>query len=223
MSGNRKAAESIIFEYMAKLLPGDDSMKKIYTDLFATMDDKAFEQFINDLESGKSRLAIIAPNLAKVKLSVERNLEIGDELGHNFFQRIWMDPKNGTPTYLTNKAYLVVDLPLRRQAQILEKKISIPKNNKSIDELTGQPSGASKGSKISYPETQIMAALDLPKSQIEMIKFRGGDIDAFNAMNNAIDKYGSVSMASLSHLKSEVESTTTLKIFLRCMMLENTL
>lgn len=226
---NRKAAENVILEYMEKLLPSGP-MHQIYTDLFATMDDPAFESFMKSLQDGSARLAVITPNLSKqipninnAKLTMENNFAIAKELNHDFFQRIWMDPGNGVPRYLTNKKYMVVELPLRRQAQLLEKKIGIPKDNKSIDELTGQPSGASKGSKISYPETQIMAALDLPASQEEMLKYRGGDIKGFDAMNTMIDRNGSVSMKSIEHLGTQVESTKTLSIFLNCMHLSNSL
>jgi hypothetical protein len=230
MMANRQAAEGVILEYMEKLLPGGP-MHQIYTELFATMDDPAFDSFMKSLQDGSARLAVITPNLGrsataeqkKVRLKMETNFAIAKELGHDFFQRIWMDPGNGVPRYLTNKKYMVVELPLRRQAQLLEKKIGIPKDNKSIDELTGQPSGASKGSKISYPETQIMAALDLPASQEEMLKYRGGDVKGFDAMNTMIDRNGSVSMKSIEHLGTKVESTKTLSIFLSCMHLSNTL
>jgi hypothetical protein len=110
-----------------------------------------------------------------------------------------------------------------RQAQHLEKKIRIPNNNRSIDELSGQPSGASKGSKISYPEVQILAALNLPHSLTEKLKYRGGDVRAFDAMNDAIDKQGAVSMKAIEHLAGKVESTRTFGTFLRCMHLDNPL
>ena len=178
MASNRKAAEDFIIEMINKILP-DGTNATIYRDLFASMDDKKFDDFMASIESGNSRLAIITPNLAKEKLTVERNLELAKELGHNFFERIWMDSGDDTPRYLTTMPYLIVDLPLRRQAQLLVKKISIPEDNKSIDDFTGQPTGKSKGSKISYPETQILAALNLEQTLTELLKFRGGDSGAF--------------------------------------------
>jgi hypothetical protein len=112
--------------------------------------------------------------------------------------------------------------PLRRQAQLLVKKISIPEDNKSINDLTGQPSstGKSRGSKISYPETQIMAALNLDNSLIEMLKYRGGDQKGFIAMNKSISQTGGVSLDALSKLGTRVKSTDTLRTFLTCMHFE---
>lgn len=222
MAGNRAAAQAVILENIENLVPGGPTTQ-IYRDLFAAMSDEQFHEFIEDIGSDRKRLALIVPNMAKSGISIERNFTLAEKLGHDFFQRIWMSPGKDIPTYLTPKRYLVLDVQLRRQAQHLEKKIRIPNNNRSIDELTGQPSGASKGSKISYPEVQILASLNLPESLTEKLKYRGGDIRAFDAMNDAIDKQGAVSMKSIEHLSGKVESTRTFATFLRCMHLENTL
>lgn len=212
----------MILEYVEKLLPGSTNTQ-MYRDLFASQDDKAFDEFMKALEDGTSRLAIVAANLSEHKLSIDRNLALADELGHNFFERIWIDGGNEVPPYLSPIPYLIVDLPLRRQAQLLVKKISIPEDNQSVDDFTGQPTGKSKGSKISYPETQIMAALDLNANLTELLKFRGGDVKGFDAMNNVISKTGGVSMKQIEALGTKVKSTETLSTFLTCMHLENTL
>jgi hypothetical protein len=219
---NRAAAESLILKYIDEIAPGGENVK-LYTDLFASMDDTLFEQFMIDLDTGKKRLAVISPNFSKNGLNTERNLKIAKELGHNFFQRVWMPAKNGLPAYLTPIPYLVVDLPLRRQAQLLEKKISIPEDNNSIDNFTGQPTGKSKGSKISYPELQVLAAMGLSDSVTEMIKYRGGDEKGFNAMNTTISRTGGVSLKAIEPFSGNVKSTDTLKAMLNGMHIQNTL
>lgn len=224
MLGNRKAATAVILEYIEKLIPGSQNTQ-IYRDLFAAMDDKQFDDFMKKIESGENRLAVITPNLAKEKITIERNLALARELGHEFFERIWLDGGNEVPPYLSYDKYLIVDLPLRRQAQLLVKKISIPQDNKSIDDLTGQPTagGKSRGSKLSYPEIQIMAALELDQNIIEMIKYRGGDVKGFDAMNNSIAKTGGVSLKSIEALGTKVKSTQTLSTYFTAMHLSNTL
>jgi hypothetical protein len=221
MSVKRKETEAFILKYIDKILP-DKKNVAIYEQLFASMNDKQFDDFMKSLRDGTIRLAIISPNLSDVKLSVERNLEIAKELGHNFFERIWMHSDNEVPPYLSTVKYLIVDLPLRRQAQLLVKKISIPEDNKSIDDLTGQPTGKSKGSKISYPETQILAALNLEESLTELLKYRGGDIGGFNAMNKSIGDTGGVSMKGIEHLATGVTSSATLRTLLTSMHLQTT-
>jgi hypothetical protein len=219
---NRKAAEEVIYKFINKLLPSSPNVA-MYKELFAGMSDKQFDDFMKKLEDGSSRLAVVSPNFSEPKLTVERNLDLADELGHQFFERIWMDGGEDAPMYLSPIPYLIVDLPLRRQAQLLVKKISIPEDNKSIDDFSGQPTGKSKGSRISYPEIQVLASLGLDESLVEMIKFRGGDVKGFDAMNNAISKTGGVSLQAIEPLSSKVQSTVTLSTLLTCMHLSNTL
>jgi hypothetical protein len=109
MAGNRAAAEAIILEYIEKIVPNGPSTQ-IYRDLFADMDDTKFDIFMEEVGTGRKRLVLIAPNLSKTKLSIERNIELAEELGHDFFQRIWMSPGKDLPTYLTPKKYLVIDV-----------------------------------------------------------------------------------------------------------------
>lgn len=219
---NRKETESFILKYIEKICPGGENAK-IYIDLFADMDDQEFEKFILDLEQGKGKLAIISPNFGKSKLNTQRNLNLAKELGFSFFQRLIIEGTGETPTYLTPIPYMVLDLPLRRQAQVLIKKISIPENNKTIDDFTGQPTGKSKGSRISYPETQVMAAMGLDSCLVEMLKYRGGDAGGFNAMNKMISKSGGVSLKGIEPYATGVTSTRTMKTYLTAIHLDNTL
>jgi len=222
MAGNRTAAQNVILENIEKLLPGSANTQ-MYKDLFASMSDKEFDSFMTQIKEGSACLAVIAPNLSETKLSVERNLDLAEELGHQFFERVWIDPGNGEAPYLSQVPYLVVDLPLRRQAQLHVKKVSIPEDTRSIDDYTGQPTGKSKGSKVSYPEIQILAAHGLDRSLEELLKFRGGDVKGFDAMNTAIARTGGVSMDSIRALGTTVRSTQTLSTLLKAMHLENTL
>lgn len=219
--GNRKAAQAVILKYIEALLPGSENTA-IYEKLFADMNDKQFDDFMGKLDRGEIRLTVIAPNMGKVSLNTERNLKLAKELGHQFFERLWLtDPITGK-LYLSPVKYLVVDLPLRRQAQLLAKKISIPEHNKSVDDYTGQPTGASQGSKLSYPELQILAAAGLDNCIVEMIKPRGGDTKAFDFMNRQISQTGGASLKSIEALGTNVRSTETLSTWLTAAHLKNT-
>lgn len=222
MAKNRKAAEAFILEYIDKLLPGSPN-KAQYEAFFKSMSDSEFDQYMSDLASGAKFLTIKAPNYSRPALSVRRNLDIAKELGHHFFQRIWIGPKGDMPAYLTPIEYLIVDLPLKRMSQTLKKKISIPDSNKVIDATSGQPTGDSGRARISYPEMQIMAAMGMDHCVTELIKYRGGDLKGFNAMNAMISRMGSANQSTLSHFASGVESTRTLKTFLTAAHLKNTL
>lgn len=221
MAKNRDAFISTILEGIEKIIPNSPNVE-MYKTMFDKMSDEEIEQFVEDLKTRKRRISIIVPNNAKYKLNVKRNLDLAKEWNHSFFERIYMDPGNGLPKYLTPKKYLVMLLPIKRQAQHLVKKISIPEDNKTIDDLSGQPTGPSKGSKISYPETQILTALNLDNSLLELLKFRGGDIKGFDALNTSISRTGGVSLKAIEKLGTQVKSTVTLSTLLTGMHLENT-
>lgn len=222
MVGKRKQAEQVLLTMIEELAPGSPNTQ-MYRDMLAGMSDEQFDEFIKGLKSGDKFLVIQQHNLDKKYISVERNLKLARKWGHEFFEKIWLDPKNGAPRYLSNERYLIIRLTLRRLAQILQKKISIPENNRSIDLLTGQPTGASKGSKISYSELQILQARDLPNTITELIKYRGGDLIGFAAMNDQIHKTGGASIDSLSKLGTETKSNVVLHTYLTSMHLESTL
>lgn len=219
---NRKKAEEFILKYIDKLLPGSPNAD-MYRDLFKGMSDAEFDKWMKNLNNGTEQLCLVAPNMQKYRLDITRNLEIAKELGHNFFKRIWLQPKDGSPAYLTPKAHLVYKLPIRRQAQLLIKKISIPKDNNTVDVLTGQPTGDSKGGKISYMELQILSAQGLDKSIRELVKIRGGDEKGFHAFNTLIGRHGSVSQAEIAPYEGKAKSTETLHALLTAAHLENTL
>lgn len=222
MTTNRKQTEAFIIKYVEKIAPGIGN-KEIYEKFFKMLNDKQFEDFIDLLATEKARLAIFVPNSKANVVSVENNLEIAKELGHEFFTRLHISNKEGVPDHLTSVKHMVMDLPVRRASQLVSKKIKIPKNNKIIDNLSGQPTGTSKGAKISYPELLILAAMGLDNSIEELISVRGGDNKAFLAYSSFVDKYGKVSLKGLEPFRSVVKSTATFKTFLTSMHIKSTL
>ena len=216
--GDRKAATQFILKHVEALFPGSKN-KAIYQARFEKMSDRQFDEFMQRLKSGEEVLSLIAPNLFEKKLTIENNFKVAKEIGHEFFQRLRLTDHITGKTYITPLKYLVIDLPLRRQQQMLVKKISIPEDNRHIDELSGQPTGPSKGARISFPELQILFAQNMDKSLTELIKLRGGDEKAFRAMNNAVIETGGVSIDRIVAAGTKVKSTQTLATLLRAMHL----
>lgn len=219
---NRKAATEFIATYLEKILPGGGNGELITNQLNA-LSDEAFDNYMQALESGDEIIPLVAPILNDNKIDVQRNIAIGRELGHEFFERIWWYDENTSMSYLTNEKYLIIDLPLRRQIQMLSKKISIPDDNKHVDELSGQPSGVSDAAKISFPEMQCLHAQGLDRAIEELIKYRGGDEKGFNAMNRSIINAGGVSLDAISAFAGKVRSTETVATYLKAMHLDNNL
>ncbi len=218
----RKAVEEFIITYINKLIP-NKSNEEIYKKFFSSLDDNKFKEFIQDLKNGTKFLIVFDPNFSKNGLDLKNNLKIGKELGIKFFQKIWFPATKESPKYLTPIPYMVIDLPVRRQSQLLSKKMSVPEDNNVVDLFTGQPAGESKGAKISYPELQVITAMGLDNSAIELIKMRGGDVNGYRALNMSLKKLGHVDLNVINQYSSGVESTRLLRTLLTGCHLKNNL
>ncbi|MNC31219.1 hypothetical protein D3C75_795330 [compost metagenome] len=107
---------------------------------------------------------------------------------------------------------------------MLAKKRSIPGSNHVVDERSGQASGDSKGSRLSGPEIQVNVSKGLNTAVLELVKFRGGDAEAYNQMNRQIMETGEASLTSImAETPSIVKSNKTLSVYLSSMMLRNNL
>jgi len=218
---NRKAAMEELLKFVELILPGSENTK-IYNETLGKLSDPEFAEYMHKLASGEECLSLVSANNESPKLSLARNLQVAKKLDYSFFQRLWLtDPHTGT-VYLTPIPYMVIDVPLRRQAQRLDKKVSIPHDNFHTDVMTGQATGPSKGASLSFPELQVLYAQGLESTIEELIKFRGGDEVAYRAMNKAIVNQGSVHLDSVRG-NSRVKSTETLSTFLKAAHLDNNL
>lgn len=217
----RAAVTAFILEQIDKLAPGGENRKDYETFLNA-LSDQEFDQYMHDLRDGKKWLTVTVPHQGS-KVSTVNSIKVMEALGHDIFQQIWIGPKENEPVYLTPIEYLIMDTPIRRQSQHLAKKRSIPEHSKTIDQLSGQVTGPSKGAKISSHELQILAAMNMDNSLVELIKFRGGDRGGYNAFNAMITRYGAANLKTLNNFSTGVESTKTLKTFLLAAHLGSTL
>lgn len=218
--GNRKAFTKIVIENVSKMIPGSDYVKVLEEQL-NSLSDEQFEAYVKYLETSGDSVPVVIPNMSETKIDIDRNIALGKELGYEFFQHLVLtDPVSGL-TYRTPIKYLVLTLPFRRQQQLLEEKASIPESNRQINDLTGQPTGASKGASLTYPEVQVMRSQEWNNTLTELLKYRGGDTKGFQAMNRAVSQQGGVSLKDLSQTPSSVKSTDTLYYYLMSAHLDN--
>lgn len=232
MAKNRKAFIESVRKDIESICPGL-GFSQVYADVLTKMSNAQFEAYIDRLRNGISEkpdltrprelLTLIVPNMGNKQISVEHNLALAKKWGLNLFERIWItDPITGE-TYLTNLPYAVLDMPICRQAQTLDAKISIAKHNRQVDERTNQATGDSKGASLSYPELQILLSSDLKATATELMKFRGGDETAFRIMNKQMQETGTFSQKSFENVDTRAKSTDTASIYLKAMHLDNQL
>lgn len=219
MIKNRKKVEAFIIKAVEEILPKGGN-KEYYQERFEAMSDKAFDTFMHQLKDGAT-LHLTAPNVVSEGLKIERNLALLEKYKRKVFHHIELSDGEGN-RYITPIPYMVIDLPVRLQEQSLSKKISVAEDNKRVDDLTGQATGASKGSRISFPQIQMLYAQGAEQSIREFVKFRGGDEEAYRLMEQMIAETGEVDMDAIPDT-GEVRSITTLRTFLKAMHLNNNL
>lgn len=215
------------------IVPGTECAK-LYEDTINAMSATELEHWIIALENGvkdvpelnkpATTINLIVPNLSKTnRLDIKRNLALAKKMGHSFFERVWLtNPVTGQVT-LTNKRYMSMLLPIRRQAQTLDHKMSLPEGDNRVDDLTGQVTGASKGSSISFPEVQMLDARGLTNTIYELMKPRGGDEEAWRLMKHRLLTTGTFNSNELDGLDSVAKVNKAFSAFLNGMHIRNNL
>lgn len=228
---SRKELTEFIVNAIAGIIPGDTYNSELTKKRLDEMSDTEFDQFVRSLakpetEEGRAQQEILpfySPNLKDPRITMDNLLKVAEDIGHPFFEQIWLtDPQTGT-TFLTPQKYLVIDMTVRRQAQTLTKKSSIPENARHVDEMSGQVTGKSKGSKISFPELQSQLAQGLENTLIEEIKVRGGDRVSQLEFDRQLIENGEASIEDVTSHGGVTSSTSTVSILYRGMMLDNNL
>lgn len=196
IKAKRKKIQDYILNAMKLLDPHTDTNYKYWKDKFASMNDKDFDDFMHYLREGKTNIHMFVPPF-KVTLQTKEMLEAAHKLGVKIMHRIWMtDPHTGIK-YLTPEEYMVLQLPVRRQQQFLDEKLSVPDNDKTIDGLTGQVTGDSKSCSITNPEIQILHARNLDATLYEFSNVRGGNIRNYAEFKRSLEETGSVKLEQL--------------------------
>ena len=213
MTPKRKSVQDYILKYVGAIVSGNENVK-LYEDLFSRMTDEEFDNFMQRMKKGEVHISVVVPNDGKVRVSVENNFKVANQLGHKFFQRVKVTNHPDYPDHLLPVESLTMVLPIRRAQQLLAKKISIPEHNMSIDNLTGQVAGKSRSSKLTYPEQQMLLAMDMKDTATEMVRVRGGDVRAQQMYQNELMKNGEASqkmIMEVSNMMSDggVKSTKT--------------
>ena len=181
-----------ILDYICKLcdtIEPSGLNSKRYRQIIGQMNDKEFDQFMNYMKEGRWQLHIVAPNMI-VNLQNEDLLKACDLIGLDLFQRVWMYDKATGRKFLTDNKYMFVKLPIRRQQQFLDEKISVPDNDRTIDGLTGQVTGDSRSCSITNPEIQILAARGLNNTLQELVNIRGGNIHGYSEFRRMLEENG---------------------------------
>lgn len=220
----KEAIIALLEKRLNAMVPGTKTVDA-YRETIMGMSESQLENWILALENGvqdfpdmskpSATVTLVVPNMGDQIMDIERNKKLAEEMGVNFFERCWItDPVTGQ-CYLTNRKYITLLLPVRRQAQTLAHKIAVTTSDTNIDDLTGQVTGDSKESSISYPEIQMLAAQGLTSTLEELVKVRGGDQTAWSYMKQGLTTTGEFNAATLDNINSRAKVNDALKWYLQ--------
>lgn len=220
MNDKRKKVEAYVLDII-QTMDTSGTNTKLYKDMFASMDDNAFDNYMKTIRDGKRKLELIVPNLM-INLRIKNLLKAAKKVNIEIFERlkIW-DPAT-EQYYITPKKYMVIRIPIRRVKQFLMDKISIPEGDTKTDLLTGQVIKPDKGSSVSLVETQTMLSKGLDKSVVEFLAIRGGNPHAYAEYKSRISETGQVNLSDIS-ASSTNRSAVVASVYLKGMHIDNNL
>lgn len=218
MNDKRKKVQDHILKHVSVIDPSGFNSQR-YKKLFDSLNDKDFDLFMQHLRDKKMSLPLFVPNM-QVVMKMENIIKCAKMLGLELFERLRITDSVTGKTYLTPHKYMIVRLPVRRARQFLLHKLSVPDGDKRIDTFTGQVVKPDRASAMSQVETQLLYARGLKKTLVELIKVRGGDINAYMGMKQQLEETGQGSLNNLE-TGTMARSTKILSVLLMSMHIDN--
>lgn len=202
-----------------------DKTKKNYNRfkaMFDSMKDKDFYDFMEDVKKGDYQLYYHSPNMNGNPMVMKDLIAAAEYLNLKLMHHLVIHDKATGKEFVTPEEYLVVNVPVRRAQQYLNKKISVPDSDQKVNFMSGQVTGESRSANISTPEILILNQRGLKETAKEIVKVRGGDLTAYNEFERTCVETGSGSLNALDP-SSKAVAVDTVKIMLKGIMIDSNL
>lgn len=190
-----------------------------YREMLTSMSIDEFDMFIQHIKKNNTNIHMYAPNV-KVTLNQKDIIKAAEKVGVLLMEKLWLKDKVTGKKYLTPNEYLILQLPIRRVSQFLLHKMAMPESDKKLDILTGQVTGDDRSSSITQVEIQSLFARDLKYTLTELVKVRGGDVNAYADMSQQIASTGEARLDSLDP-NTTARSVVMSGVFLKSAMIDN--
>lgn len=205
-----KKSQQFLLDGIKKV--SDDFNVKLYTDLFKSMSDKEYKNWVETFVR-HGILNLVVGNDPKLDTrKIENELK---KLGGGIYGKLEYEDKDGKITKSPIDFY-VVPMFTKIPTQTAQKGLSVSKG-KSVNELTGQIKGAGK---MTPPETGILYALGLPNVLKEVLSVRGGDGGLATASKAMINANGKYDLNSIDPYGTGATSTDSLGNFFKSIHLK---
>lgn len=180
---SRKKAEELILKWVSLIDPSRINTALLKKNMPKLSDD----EFIQMCDNG---IPLYQPLEGKTKISTTNNLAVAKQMGIPLEEHLWLpEPKTGILSR-TIYPHMVLMLPWRRQTQMVDKKLSVAKNDRIRDKITGQVTGPSKSSGISFQEGYVMFSQGETIPLREFIHARGSNEKINRALYQSIRTTG---------------------------------
>ena len=208
---NRKAVETYLYDFLDKLTRTKKN-SDLYRGILSKMSDKQFKIWLDKRISGEEIISIIVPNGTDEDIDVEIAMNMAKEVGIEIFGKLTRTTADGGST-TSPVPSLVVDIPISRPSQLIIKKMSVSKDDKT-DAITRQVTSSSGSSAISSPEINNIGSMGLKSVGTELFSMRGGDAGVYAYMKASIVATGEVDGDIARRYSTGVGSTNALKTFM---------
>lgn len=187
------------------------------------LSDEEFDGIMEGIRQGKPMISATLPNLTSPIYDNAHLKAVAKRWGVEFFQYLEMEDPETKKVFTTPVRYMVIREGVIRLQQMIEDKQSIPDDNTHVDDLTGQVTGPSKGSRISFPELNNIESLGGNVLIRELISVRGGDEGANQKLETDISLTGEGTVTNAKEWGTGVTATKNFATLLRTAHLDTTL
>ena len=210
----RKEFKEVLLAGVADILKTDKKVSDhnigLISNLIDDMSDKQLDALVDDIASGKSIIPLIVPNGSTI--------DYEDLLNTTKKRKVQLHKKiittDGTKRTKGRIPRLVMEVPVKKLAQLVDKKRSIADDQHSVNHLTGQVTGASKSMSITNPELSLWSGNGMSNAIREATKYRGGDINSKLVIDKLAESGIEITQATLEQYSSGPEVNNTVKQFL---------
>lgn len=207
----RKEFKEVLLAGVADILKTDKKVSDhnigLISNLIDGMSDKELEALVEDLESKKSVIPLVVPNGSTI--DYEDLLATTKKRKVNLHKKIITT--DGTKRTKGRIPRLVMEVPVKKLAQLVDKKRSIADDQHSVNHLTGQVTGASKSMSITNPELSLWAGNGMVDATREVTKYRGGDVNAKLVIEKLAESGIEITQETLERYSSGPEVNNTVK------------
>ena len=219
MTDKRKQIQEQVDGVMTRLDPTGKNAQK-YRNMFQTMNDKQFADWINKfLSNEKEQLRLDIEEFGKMKLQYENVEKAAAFLKIPIYEYVYMPHISTNPNrpVRTHQPVMVGYLNIKRPQQLVAKKTGLSVDDTNRDETSGQVKGDSKGGMTSGIECELLAGVGADEIISEICGSRGDNIQEYDEMISQISETGSVRLEDIKTNSFDKPTVLKADIYLRAM------